>query len=63
MNMNMNIMNMNRNGKNMNMDTNMNKNSMPKKKWWLSTNLVISSSSMPIVQIKYLQADDMLLDR
>ncbi len=48
--------------KNMNMDTNINKSCIPKKKWWLSTNFVISSSSMPIVQIRYLQAVGMLLD-
>jgi hypothetical protein len=47
---------------NMNMDINMNKNSMPKKKWRLSTNFIISSSSMPIVQIKYLPAVGMLLE-
>jgi hypothetical protein len=55
-------MNMNKNRKNMNIGINMNKNSMPKKKWWLSVTLVISSSSMPIVQIKYLSAVGMLLE-
>jgi hypothetical protein len=54
--------NMNINRKNMNMDINMNKNSMPKKKWLLLTNFVVSSSSMPIVKIKCLPALGILLD-
>ncbi len=52
MNMNM-IMNMNK--ENMNIDINMIKSSKPKKKWRLSTNFVISSSKMPIVQINIFQ--------